>query len=110
MPRNDIFGRLINSEVDLYESLKLLLWKILLGLMLQLSESDHDFHEIVRRQEDLLRGQFSLFPVSVNVRFWQSPRSRGIAAKNKLQQLMLKAAEDCQGCLSLPYGNGSKRW
>ena len=98
------FLRLINSEVDLYESLKLLLWKILLGLMLQLSESDHDFHDIVRLQEDLLRGQFSLFPVSVNVRVWQSPRSRGIAAKNKLQQLISKRLKSVKG--ACPFHTG----
>ena len=91
------FLKLVNSEVDLYESLKFLLWKILLGLMLQLDESDPDFHEIVRLHEDLLRGQFSLFPVSVNVRIWQSPRSKGVAAKNKLQRLILQRLKTVKG-------------
>ena len=84
------FDQLVDSEIDLYDSLKSLLWKILLGLFLKLEESESEFREIEKLQEDLLRGQFSLFPVSVSVRIWQSPRSRGIAAKEKLQRLILE--------------------
>jgi cytochrome P450 len=83
----------VDSAFDLYELLKRLVWKILLGLFLQLDENDPEFSEIERLQEDLLRGQFSLFPVSINVRWWQSPRSKGIAAKDKLQRLILKRVQ-----------------
>lgn len=79
-----------DSEFDLYEFLKKLVWKILLGLFLNLNESDPEFSEIETLQEDLLRGQFSLFPVSINFRWWQSSRSRGIAAKDKLRHLILE--------------------
>jgi cytochrome P450 len=78
------------TEFDLYEFSKKLVWKILLGVFLDLNESDPEFEEIERLQEDLLRGQFSLFPVSINVRWWQSPRSRGIVAKEKLRDLLLE--------------------
>ena len=80
----------LNTEFDLYEFSKNFVWKILLGLFLNLNESDPEFIEIQNLQEDLLRGQFSLFPVSINIRWWQSPRSRGIAATNKLKHLILE--------------------
>lgn len=79
-----------DTEFDLYKFLKKLVWKILLGLFLNLNESDSEFREIENLQEDLLRGQFSLFPVSINIRWWQSPRYRGIAAKDKLRHLILE--------------------
>jgi hypothetical protein len=41
-------------------------------------------------QETLLRGQFSLFPVAVTVGLWRSPRSKGVAARRKLQSLLPK--------------------
>ena len=84
------FESLLGSQINLYESLKTLIWKILLGLFLKLEEKDALFREIEKLQEDLLRGQFSLFPVSVNMRIWQSPRSRGVAAKEKLQKLIVE--------------------
>lgn len=84
------FKNAIDTKFDLYEFSKMLAWKILLGLFLGLDESDSYFQEIQVLQEDLLRGQFSLFPISINTRLWQSPRNRGIAARDKLQSLILK--------------------
>ena len=75
-------------ELDLYESMKTLAWKILLGTFLQLKPGDGTFEQIESLQETLLRGQFSLFPVSVNTRFWRSPRSKGLDARRKLQDLL----------------------
>lgn len=84
------FQGLAGSQIDLYESLKSLAWKIVMRTFLQLDEKESLFGEIQKLQEDLLRGQFSLFPVSVNLGLWQSPRSRGIAARNKLRELISK--------------------
>lgn len=89
------FARLVDSSVDIYESLKHLSWRILLKLFLDLDETDGLFKEVESLQEDLLRGQFSLFPVSLNVGLWQSPRSRGLAAKEKLERLIAQQAKSC---------------
>ena len=77
-------------QVDLYENLKRLSWKLFLYTFLDLFDSDPDFVGFVKLQEDLLRGQFSLFPASVNVGFWHSPRKRGIDARKALQALISK--------------------
>ncbi len=77
-------------EVDLYESLKALSWKIILGAFLDLKPSDPDFAQVQDSHEVLLRGQFSLFPISVNAGIWASPRKKGIDAK---KQLKAKLAE-----------------
>ena len=80
------------SVVDLYESMKTLSWKLLLNIFLAVADDntkDAEFTEkLISLQEDLLRGQFSLFPVSINTRFWTSPRAKGIAAREKLQSLL----------------------
>ena len=73
------------SEIDMYESLKTLSWKILLGTFLDLGSNSSLFDTIESLQEDLLRGQFSLFPVTVNTGFWHSPRKKGKEANRKLQ-------------------------
>lgn len=91
------FQQLNQQEVDLYDVLKTLLWRILLGVFLKLDESEPLFQEIEKLQEDLLRGQFSLMPVSVNIGIWQSPRSRGIAAKEKLQQIISQRLRTIEG-------------
>jgi cytochrome P450 len=89
----------LNTEFDIYEFSKRLVWKILLGLFLGLNEADPMFSEIERLQEDLLRGQFSLFPVSINVKWWQSPRSKGIAATEKLKSLIFqRLQQDKRAC------------
>ena len=77
-------------HIDLYENLKRLSWKLYLSTFLELSDSDPDFLSFVKLQEDLLRGQFSLFPASVNFGFWHSPRKRGIDARRSLQELISK--------------------
>ncbi|KAF2257884.1 cytochrome P450 [Lojkania enalia] len=77
-----------DTNVDLYECMKTLSWKIVLGSFLDLRNSDTLFSRIEGLQEELLRGQFSLFPVSINTGFWHSPRKRGINAKEKLQSLI----------------------
>lgn len=81
-----------NSTIDLYESMKLLSWTLLLRMFLSASNDHHqnaeDAATIEGLQEDLLRGQFSLFPVSINTRFWRSPRAKGLAARKELQALL----------------------
>ncbi len=76
-----------DRKVDLYDSLKSLAWEILLSVFLDLSPSSSpaEFSQVETLQETLLRGQFSLFPVSINTRLWQSPRSKGIRARKDLQ-------------------------
>ncbi|MCJ1380815.1 hypothetical protein MMC17_003924 [Xylographa soralifera] len=76
------------SSIDLYENLKDLSWKILLGIFLNLDTEDEAYSTIEKAQETLLRGQFSLFPVAVNMPFWQSPRSKGIKARHDLQSML----------------------
>ena len=78
----------LNAEVDLYESMKTLAWRVLLRAFLDLSPNDSLFRHVQSLHEDLLRGQFSLMPVSINTGFWRSPRSRGIQARRKLQKLI----------------------
>lgn len=74
--------------IDLYDSMKDLSWHILLAIFLQLSPSDKQFGTVESLQETLLRGQFSLFPVSINTPLWRSSRSKGIDARRKLQALL----------------------
>ncbi|KAL8665552.1 MAG: hypothetical protein Q9168_007674 [Polycauliona sp. 1 TL-2023] len=78
------------STIDLYESMKSLSWRILLSIFLRRDESDEgdDFNGIEALHEDLLRGQFSLFPVSINTLFWRSPRSKGLQARQQLQSIL----------------------
>ena len=76
------------SEIDLYGTLKRLSWRLFLDSVLGLSDTDPDFERYVKLQEDLLRGQFSLFPASVNVGFWHSPRKIGIDSRKRLQELI----------------------
>ncbi|KAL8945895.1 MAG: hypothetical protein Q9222_007629 [Ikaeria aurantiellina] len=96
----DLFANVIGAHFqsieagtpfDIYESMKLLSWKLLLHVFLTFPDGQgsvsSDLQEIESLQEDLLRGQFSLFPVSLNTGFWQSPRARGLAARKKLQAL-----------------------
>ena len=81
------------SEIDLYDSMKTLSWKILLGAFLGLATEEKLFETIEGLQEDLLRGQFSLFPVTLNTGFWHSPRKKGKVAKSQLQALMFERLE-----------------
>lgn len=95
------------SSIDIYESMKALSWKLLLSTFLSCSEDSsstkfaeqEDFAEIEGLQEVLLRGQFSLFPVSINARFWRSPRSKGLHARSRLASLLrnriLKTPNKC---------------
>ncbi len=89
--------------VDLYESMKELSWRIILGIFLSSSDkhdvSSEQLAEIEFLQETLLRGQFSLFPVSINTRFWRSPRAKGLEARIKLQELLeSRLADASTGC------------
>ncbi|KAL8645713.1 MAG: hypothetical protein Q9226_007173 [Calogaya cf. arnoldii] len=79
------------SVIDLYESMKGLSWRILLSIFLQRQDNENgteDTTKIEALQEDLLRGQFSLFPVSINTPLWRSPRSKGLQARQDLQSLL----------------------
>ena len=94
---------LSGSLLDLYESMKRLSWSVILRIFLFMnSDLDHwpkEAVEIERLQEDLLRGQFSLFPVSVNTRFWRSPRAKGIAARTELQKILKgRVQQESKGC------------
>ena len=101
------------STTDLYESMKALSWKLILGVFISSSterdQAQKDVAEIEALQEDLLRGQFSLFPVSINVRFWQSPRARGLAARKKLQQLLkVRVSSGKKGCPFVTKGGADE--
>ncbi|KAG9237304.1 cytochrome P450 [Amylocarpus encephaloides] len=76
------------NRIDIYDSMKDLSWRLLLSVFLQLSPTDKAYSTVESLQETLLRGQFSLMPVSINTPFWRSPRSRGIEARQKLQTLL----------------------
>lgn len=79
----------LSQPVDLYEMLKSLTWEVYLAVFLDLSPSDRQFETIVKDQEDLLRGQFSLLPVNVKVPgVWHSPRNKGISARKNLQRVI----------------------
>lgn len=86
-----INGLTHGSYLDLYDSMKglsrRLIQAIFLGQQDPGAEDSEICAEIERLQEDLLRGQFSLFPVSVNAKLWRSPRSRGLHARQKLQTM-----------------------
>ena len=75
------------SAFDLYESMKYLSWRILLGLFLSSRPEDKEFEKLQTLHETLLRGQFSLMPISINAGFWQSPRQKG---KNATKAIMTR--------------------
>lgn len=95
---------------DIYEYMKTLSWKILLGIFLQLRPDDSLFATVEGLQEDLLRGQFSLVPVSVNTGIWRSPRNKGIKAKEKLQTLILERIKSGQsrGSRMCPFATNNE--
>ena len=78
------------ARLDLYESLKALSWDLILGVFLGLGRTTDQkkFSAVETAQEALLRGQFSLFPVSISTPFWQSARSKGLRARQDLQKLL----------------------
>lgn len=79
------------STIDLYESMKELSWRLILGIFMAASE--RDAAEIQALQEDILRGQFSLFPVTISAGIWRSPRAKGKAARKKLLTLLKARAQ-----------------
>lgn len=88
--REEVASWQLGQKLDLYDQMKGLAWKMLLALFLDLQPDDPDYKNMVKWQEDLLRGQFSLFPVSINTPFWRSPRSRSLDARRKLQAMLKK--------------------
>lgn len=78
------------QSFDLYDKLKDLSWQLFLSTFLDLHQNDPEYAEIVKLQENLLRGQFSLLPISINTGFWHSPRKVGIDARKKLQKILAK--------------------
>lgn len=99
----DHFRRIASgSSVNLYDSMKTLSWRVLLSTFMSLSASEEESQEaatIELLQENLLRGQFSLMPVSVNVGLWQTPRSKGLESRKKLQaQLSARVKDGAKGC------------
>jgi cytochrome P450 len=103
------FAPLIDGgDVELYETLKKLSWKILLGVFLGLRGNEDKFDVVEKHQETLLRGQFSLMPISVNAGFWHSPRKRGIDAKTALQKMMGETMTGDAGCCPFSLPNGER--
>ncbi|KAK5309549.1 hypothetical protein LTR70_010204, partial [Exophiala xenobiotica] len=88
----------LNSPIDLYETMKKLAWRILLDAFLGLSPDRDDklFAEVQSLHEELLRGQFSLMPISVNTKIFRSPRSKGIHARKKLQGVITQRLQALQ--------------
>lgn len=89
------------TTINLYKDMKDLAWEILCAVFLGHSptEDSTEYNKHVSLQETLLRGQFSLFPVSVRTPFWQSPRSRGLDASAKLlSNLRAGVASPVPGC------------
>ena len=85
------------SNLDLYESMKGLAWKVLSMIFLSYEEAEAE--DVRKTQDELMHGQFSLFPVSINTRIWKSPRSRGIEASKKLRaSFASKFARDPTKC------------
>jgi cytochrome P450 len=93
------------TTIDLYDSMKALAWDLLFGIFLGLGRLDEDsqFHRIEELQEDLLRGQFSLFPVPFRTPFWSSPRTRGLDAVKSLQEILAARLGDSKGRKSCPF-------
>ncbi|KAL8868881.1 MAG: hypothetical protein Q9174_004691 [Haloplaca sp. 1 TL-2023] len=95
------------SRVDLYDSMKTLSRKILLSIFLSTDEDQEsdsaDLENIEVLHEELLRGQFSLFPISVQTPFWRSPRAKGLDARRELESLL--AAGVGQG--RCPFATGT---
>ena len=99
------------SRIDLYDSMKTLSWKVLLSTFLSNIENkdmgSDDLKDVEALHEELLRGQFSLFPVSVQTPFWRSPRAKGLDARRKLESLL--AAKVNQGrCPFATSANGER--
>ncbi|RMY71611.1 hypothetical protein D0863_05040 [Hortaea werneckii] len=80
----------LDAPLDLYATCKDLGWQIFLSTFLEIEPQTAEYNEVEKLQEDLLRGQFSLFPVTVNTGFWHSPRKVGIDARKKLQAFIEK--------------------
>lgn len=78
----------VDTEIDLYANLKTLAWQLFLSTFLDMWPSDPGYAEYVQLQENLLRGQFSLMPISINLGFYSSPRHVGISARKKLQKII----------------------
>ena len=98
-----IRGILSESTIDLYESMKALSWKLILSIFISSSDerdqAQKDAVEIESLQEDLLRGQFSIFPVSISTPLWRSPRTKGLTARKKLQSLLkARVQKGKKGC------------
>ncbi|KAI7187143.1 hypothetical protein KC363_g6198 [Hortaea werneckii] len=80
----------LDAPLDLYATCKDFGWQIFLSTFLNIEPQTPEYNEVEKLQEDLLRGQFSLFPVTVNTGFWHSPRKVGIDARKKLQAFIEK--------------------
>ncbi|KAI6792054.1 hypothetical protein KC360_g6766 [Hortaea werneckii] len=80
----------LDAPLDLYATCKDVGWQIFLSTFLNIEPQTPEYNEVEKLQEDLLRGQFSLFPVTVNTGFWHSPRKVGIDARKKLQAFIEK--------------------
>ncbi|KAJ9603878.1 hypothetical protein H2200_011400 [Cladophialophora chaetospira] len=91
-------GSRTGASIDLYDAMKSLSWDLLFGIFLGLSRTNEktEFAKWEKLQEDLLRGQFSLFPVPVRTPFWSSPRTKGLDAVKHLQELLAKRLDQLE--------------
>jgi cytochrome P450 len=103
------FSEPSTSQIDMYETLKRLSWKVLLGAFLDLDSNNTLFDTIESLQEDLLRGQFSLFPVTINTGLWHSPRKKGKEANKKLQGRISRHLEETKSACPFAIANQDDR-
>lgn len=94
--------------IDVYKNMKDLSWNILCDSFLGLSPTRNkdEFNSFVSLHEALLRGQFSLFPVSVRTPFWHSARSKGLIARSKLQDFLHSHLDASK--TSCPFARGTE--
>lgn len=82
------------TDVQLYQTMKYLSWRLILVPTLGVKPGGNDAREIESLQEDVLRGEFATLPVSINTGVWQSARSKGIAAREKLQSILRRRLDE----------------
>ena len=96
--RDTVLAHFLNipsgSVIDIYESMKSLSWQVLLSVFIQKDQDakQEENSEIEALHEDLLRGQFSLFPVNITTRFWRSAKSKGLHARQTLESMLSSKA------------------
>ena len=96
-------GLILESEIDLYKSMKVLSWQILLSTLLDLQHDQADFATVQNLQETVLAGRFSPFRVSIRTPFWSSPRMKGIDASRRLKVVLASRLMSTNKTDSCPF-------